>query len=366
MENSRQANELTELIAVSGELPADAVYRLGGGRHYKTKLVSNMKDSGLIHLEDKDGLRGYRLNFSAKKMLLKKNRDRFEFYLTGITETNRIKSDITRRLRLHRIADVILTMYNAGIKLFRDEKPDVFNPGEDSFIEVTDPLFYTSREFKELNHDMVKVKNARAVGILLNEKEIYIVYNTENYNMKWDYKSEISVKAIMEQYLCRTRMPNQYPSFQITGLVFGNSMDMLYQIFTGGDKLKRSYFLLNKAFEKFIYLTNDKYGETGLKLLCDSEKQYRLNAILSGPLCGPDRGMLIENDALDKNGNPVLFSYLIDMPRLSRFVTALNMHDRNGGIVCFDFQEAILSKCCGERVYFDTINFARFKERFFE
>jgi len=41
------------------------------------------------------------------------------------------------------------------------------------------------------------------------------------------------------------------------------------------------------------------------------------------------------------------------------------MHNRRGGIVCFDFQEEILAKCCGERVYFDTIDFEKFKERFF-
>lgn len=361
-EKHTQATELTELTAISGELPAAAVYRLGGGGQYKEKLVSHLKKSGVIKLHCKDRLRGYRLTPKTKQTLLESNPDRFKFYLTGASETNIPQSNIKRRLRLHRIADVVVTMYNAGIKVFRDEKPDVFNADKTDVIEIIQPSFYGSREFKEIGHEMVKAQNARAVGILLTPKEIYIVYNTENQTMKWDYKSEISVKTIMAQYLCHTRMRNQYPTFQVTGLLFGDSIEMMYETLTGKDKPKRGYFFLDSAFDKFIYLTNDSYGEVQLRLLCDTAKRAELDGIIRDTLQPPDEMMRIDNDAVDGSGNPVLFAYLPDMPRLARFASALKLQNRSGTVICFDFQQEILAGYCGERAEFEVINFEKCRE----
>ena len=44
----------------------------------------------------------------------------FFFFLTGASETNLVKSEITRRLRLHRVAEATVTMMNADILFFRD------------------------------------------------------------------------------------------------------------------------------------------------------------------------------------------------------------------------------------------------------
>ncbi|MCL2775948.1 MAG: hypothetical protein FWD71_21770, partial [Oscillospiraceae bacterium] len=273
-----QGYQLTELIGLCGEFPADAVYRLGGGKEYRQDLITRLKKTGVIKVHYRDKLRGYRLTTRAKQTLLANNPDRFEFYLIGNVDTNIVQSDITRRLRLHRIANVLVTMHNADIKVFRDEKPDVFNPDSDD-TEIAEPSFYSSREYKMIDHEMVKAQNARAVGILLSPDDIFIVYNTENYVMKWDCKSEIKIKSIIRQYLCFARMPHQYPypPSEITGLLFGNSMEMLYQVMTGGDKQKPSYFFLDGTFQNFIFLTNDRYGEVQLRLMCDADRRVRLD-----------------------------------------------------------------------------------------
>lgn len=362
-----QSNQLCELIAVTGELPAAAVYRLGGGGEYKQDLITRLKKTGVIKVHYRNKLRGYRLMAKTKQMFLADNPDRFEFFLTGNVETNIIQSDITRRLRLHRIANVMVTVYNADIALFRDEKPKVFSPGNSDDVEIVTPAFYGSREFKEIDYVMVKVQNARAVGILLTCKDIFIVYNTENYVMKWDSKAEMAVKVIIRHYLCLFRMSNQYFSLQPVGLLFGNSMEMLYKVMTGGDRRKRGYFFLDNIFDRFIYLTNDRYGEVLLKLLCDRDRRDEFDRVLvdNMSLSARSRSGLIENDAMDEQGNPVLFAYLPDMPRLARFVSALSLHDKVGTVICFDFQEGILSKYCGKQVGFYTIDFDEFVEAFF-
>ena len=102
-------------------------------------------------------------------------------------------------------------------------------------------------------------------------------------------------------------------------------------------------------------------------LLCDDEKKADLDYILRENLHPPNNKLLIENDAIDKKtGKPVLFTYLIDMPRLARFVSALELQEQNGTIICFDFQKNVLSKYCGEIVEFDTIIFEEFKKRFYQ
>jgi len=102
-----------------------------------------------------------------------------------------------------------------------------------------------------------------------------------------------------------------------------------------------------------------------LKLLCDKSKVNELNRILSENLYGRDPGLFIENDAIDGNGGPVLFAYDCDMPRITRFNSALRLHGRNGTIICFDFQAGVLRRFCCENVKFQTIDLKKLERRFF-
>ena len=90
--------------------------------------MTDLKKSGLLRTYYRDKLRGYRLGVRAKNRLLDNWPERFAPYLTGDTDTNRLKSEIGRRLRLHRLAETYVTMDNAGVGLFQDEKPKVFAP----------------------------------------------------------------------------------------------------------------------------------------------------------------------------------------------------------------------------------------------
>ena len=74
---------LLELIAVSGELPADQLRRLSGGNSYKLNVIRILKSQKLLRTYYRDGLRGYRLTAQAKKSLLAVNSHRFSFALTG-------------------------------------------------------------------------------------------------------------------------------------------------------------------------------------------------------------------------------------------------------------------------------------------
>lgn len=115
------AYRLLSLTAISGEFPTDQLNRLPGSPYYLESVVTALKKDGLLRTYYRDKLRGYRLGPRAKATLLESRPDRFASYLTGDTDTNRLKCEIDRRLRLHRLAETYMTMDNAGVCVYRDE-----------------------------------------------------------------------------------------------------------------------------------------------------------------------------------------------------------------------------------------------------
>ncbi len=368
IEKDTQAYLLLSLIAVSGELPASQINRLIGSASYSEKLLTVLRDKKLLRTCYKDKLRGHRLTARAKELLLAQDKDRFCFFLTGCTDTNMIRSEVTRRLRLHRIAEATVTMWNAGVSIFRDEKPDIFCPEEIFPAQqpfIVQAAFYNSREMKEVSGEFAKVRGARTVGVLLTVQDAFVTYNTGDALMKWEYKSEMRTKALIKHVLCRQRLPGQYQSENIKGLILGANMETAYQLLTSTGGVKRSYFVLDGNYDSFLFLTSDRAGELLLHLLCDPEKSDALNQMLMGGLYPPDPSMIIENDAIDNHGNPVLFAHFCDMPRITRFSTALNLRDKEGILLCFDFQKDVLQRFCGDRVKIQTIDLNKFERRFF-
>jgi len=358
-----QPYQLLELIAISGELPADQLGRLPGGISYKANIIKSLKRKKLLLTYYKNGLRGYRLTAASKALLLGRQPERFSFYLAGSTSTNHIKSEIISRLRLHRIAETAVTMMGGGVSIFRDIKPNVFGPVWDAPAFVETPAFYDSREIKELGTEFVKIRGARAVGVLLSEETVYVVYNLGSGLMRWNYKSEMRTKALMKSVLCRERLSGQYALDAVRGLVLGNGMELAYDLLTNSGG--KNYFILDGSYESFCYLTNDRRGERLLQLLCNRELNGRLEQVLAYDLRERRSGWTVEHDAVDGQGNPVLFAYTCDLPRIMRFDTALRLQNRMGTLICFDYQTDALRRYCGEQVQIQGIDFDKFEGRFF-
>ena len=360
-----QAYRLLELVAVCGELPAELIYRLTGSTSYKETVTWLLKKEKLLRVYYRDKMRGYRLGRRAKAILLSDNPERFSFYLTGNVDTNLLKSEVTRRIRLHRIAEVHVAMQNAGVTVFRDEKPKVFAPDMPYCGKLEGTAFYSSREVKELGIEAVKIKGSRMAGVLLAPGSAFLTYNSGPYMAKWDYRAEQRTKALMQIVLCRGSAGLGYAPDRICGLLFGNGMEPFYQIISSADSSARCFFLLDGNYEHFYYLTNDRRGEVMLKLLCDTDGREELDRILFQGLNAGEPYGIIENDAVDKNGAPVLFGYLPDIPRIHRFCNALQLQGRHGTLICFDFQRKVLERCYGGLVAFETISYEKFERRFY-
>lgn len=347
---------LLTLTAVCGEYPSAHLKHLPGGASYIESMVTALKQKGLLRTYYRDGLRGLRLTTAAKRLLLNHQPERFTPYLTGCSETNRLKSEVPRRLRLHRMAEVLVAMYNAGVLVFSWEKPSVFQPvPPPSTCRISQPAYYNSREMKEMGCQADKISSSRSTGVLLTDGGIFIAYNTGPYQMKWEYKAEMRLKVTLQTELCRCRLPSQYMDTPISGIVFASDMGRLDTMVGADSSPSNDRFLQDGSFEHFYFLTCDHNGEAVLRLLCDGELRAALDDVLSEDLQPPDPGLPIENDAIAGN-IPVLFGYTCDMPRLRRFDNALSIHEKDGLVICFDFQEEAYRRCCGPHVQLQCLD----------
>ena len=356
---------LLELVAICGEVPASLLDRLPGSDSYKKAVVSSLKKDGLLRTYYRDKVRSYRISRKAKTALLSIMPERYSFYLTGNSDTNVLKSEIVRRLRLHRIAESYLLMQNAGVSIFRDQKPHLFSPSLKKSIRLTKPCFYSSREIKELGIEAVKIRGSRMTGVLLCGSGIYLAYNGDPASSRWDYRAEQRTKSFLELILCHNRLYSQFGSENVSGLLTGEDMDPLVKILSSRDSNERCFFLLDGDCPRFCYATNNHKGEVLVRLLCSPNRTKMLNQILSKGMHPASNRLPMEHDAVDPNGNPVLFGYTMDMPRICRFCNALEIQGRTGTLVCFDYQYEALGDVFGPYLKYQTISFEKFEGSIF-
>lgn len=357
-----RAYELLTLVTMFGEFPTNLLSRLSGGASYKETIVTDLKQRGLVKTYYDDGLRGLRPTNRAKKMLLNDNPERFAFYLKGNTDTNHVRSEPHRRERLHRIAEVSITMQNAGASIFRDERPAIFTPLWRGGEQIRAPAFYTSREIKESGEFFSRTKGARSVGALLTEQNIFITYNLSESLIKWNYRAEMRNKAFLQNFLCLMRMPDQYPPESISGIMLANSMELALDILNNSNQ---QYFILDNNFENFYFATNDEQGEMLIRLLCNPDMCEELDELLVSDLYPANNGYRVENDAMTEDDEPVLIAYKCDLKRIKKFYTGLKLHDKHGIIYCFDYQAEVLRRFCGDRVELKTLDVKKTERRFF-
>lgn len=363
---------LMELAAISGECSTRVLPILGLAPSYSEKLVTRLKGEGLIKTHYKDGLRGYRLTSKGKELLLEENHSRFSFYLSGSSDTNHPRSDIPRRLRLQQASIAYAMLCNAGVEVFRDRKPRLFQAGDAARaapFPMPLPAFYHSREVKELGAEAVKIGNSRAMGILFAQECIYSLFCTGSAPMKWEYRTELKVKALLSYHasqgiLSRGRIePCYHPDTPIKALLIGEGMDTALKLMESTGGFQKSYFYLDSSFAHFHYIPEGAQGEAVLRLLCSPATQEALRGLLLSDLQPPRPGHGLEHDAVSE-GRPVLLAFDFDMLRLSRFRTALSFHGLSGNLICFDFQEPVLRQYFGDAAAIETIDLYKFERRF--
>lgn len=106
---------LLGLTATCGELSADLFTKLHESPSYLEAVIRRLKKDKLLQVYYRDKVCSYRLCVKGKDYLLADSYDRFTFYLTGNSYMNILKSELPRRHRLYRLAEVYVLMLGCGI-----------------------------------------------------------------------------------------------------------------------------------------------------------------------------------------------------------------------------------------------------------
>jgi hypothetical protein len=360
-----------ELMAICGEYPAANVHRLIQSGSYAHKIVAALLDDKQIKAANRHDIKGYRLEYKAKKMLLADNPERFADYLEGAAVTNRIRTEAQRRLRLHCAAEVITLMHNAGVRIFTDTKPKVsmpdavVNPSQTALSQsafeagpaITAPCFYTTKGHNGEHEKSKDISSSRAIGTLLTPTFVYTVYNTSGKISRWSASVETTFRVKVQDYICRKLLYNQYKGREADAIMIGKSLDALMNYLTTDKKSKTGLELLTETYRHFYFITNDDYGDKVLKLLCNATQMTRLKTILTKKYLPPDIKYPIEHDALTEDGNPVLFCCLLNVPRLVKFKAGALLHNKKGRVIAFDFQMEALREYLGGEFEVKAIGF---------
>lgn len=175
----KKEDVLLRLIAISGELPAGLVGEIVESESYAAALITRLKKENYISVRNAGGYKGYVLRGKGKRYLLERYEDDLSFFLSGSAQTNHVKSEPEKRLRLHRMSEVWVFFWKMGIEIFQSQKPDLGNGFEKSGKKA---VYYGSLEYKE---SAEAIKGSRACGVLLTGDTAYVVYNTMAKRMKW-------------------------------------------------------------------------------------------------------------------------------------------------------------------------------------
>lgn len=347
MERESKAVRLLMLIGVSGEMPADwAAFAVGSGS-YSAALITRLKQEGYISLRCKDGLKGYVLKARAKRKLLELCPEDFTIFLCGSVETNHIKSEPDKRLRLYRMSMVWVYLSVAGILVYRSDKPDFFSPefhllpygdGQELFRTGMGG-YYGTLEFKS---GMAKeIGGSRACGVLLTGSKPFIVYNSMDSLMKWAKKTERTMRSRMEAVF-----RNKGYRVPANAVMFGNRTDLLVRLLESDGGIKGNLFALDDIYERIYFIPLIREAQIQVRLLVNLVEDRKLRKFLCTALWKINEADGALNDGVDSNGNPVYFCYDLELWRLKR-VRGKIEREGKGVIYCFDYQEEALGEYMG-------------------
>ena len=324
---------MLKLIGISGEFPVEMSGYALGSKTYAAYLATQLKKEGYISVRKKDGIRGYTLKMKGRRELLCKYPEDFSFYLAGSAETNHVKSEPQKRLRLHRMSMAWIFFLRMDIRIFLTEKPKF----RDFAKTGRNPAYYGAAEFKGSSD---RIKGSRVCGLLICRQQIFVVYHTMNRRMKWAKKMERSMRSFAESVL----MEQGY-IYGTDAVIIGNTMNLMPELLESDGGMKGELFQVDDIYEHYYYFSMADVSNVQFRLVTDRKAERRFRDFLCQMLEKQEEKEYALSAGYDENGNPVYFCYELELRNLMRIRQEMGWKG-TGKVICLDFQADSL------RVYF--------------
>lgn len=356
--------KVLELLALVGELSSDEIKSFVNSSSYGEKIITALKKETLIRkykIEDRDL---FRLAPRGKKYLKEILPGEFESYLTRQRSMNRIRDDKRRIERRDKLAKMLFMFHRADIKILPDEKTLLKNSSVNTRTDSTDttdahrPEFYTSMEIKNLVPDYKTSIGSRALGILIANNMLYIVYYTADGELLWKHDSEENFLKSTSRVLARKLFGKNYGTYQ---LVFGDSEKTVAAIMKRyGTKSKGKIYPSADMPDMIFALTNtEKDATLDLILHCprfinDLKAKYGSNIAYDEKMPFFDgvrkTKYRAENGIIREREEFYLFAFLFDMVKVVQAVDVSVKRKYEVRIYCFDYQQKFLEAFIGKSV----------------
>ena len=340
----KKEDVLLRLIAISGELPAGLVGEIVESESYAAALITRLKKENYISVRNAGGYKGYVLRGKGKRYLLERYEDDLSFFLSGSAQTNHVKSEPEKRLRLYRMSEVWVFLWKMGIEIFQSQKPDLGNGFEKSGKKA---VYYGSLEYKE---SAEAIKGSRACGVLLTGDTAYVVYNTMAKRMKWAQKMEMAMRTWTERMLLIGGGLRQADS-----LILGNTMDFLLELLNSDGGVRKNLYQVDDVYEHYYYIPRTDNAKVQMELLLTSWKREKIKNLLATLVKYPRRKQYVLSEGFDKDMQLIYFCHELDMRHLCRIKQEIGWKQK-GTIICLDYQANVLRAYFGEGVRVRELN----------
>lgn len=297
---------------------------------YAAALITKLKQEKYISVRCGGGCKGYVLRAKGKQYLLNHYSADVGYFLQGAIETNHVKSEPEKRLRLHRMSKAWIFFWKMGISVFQSEKPNFFRMHKEK-REGNQTAYFGSLEFKT-KVDMVK--GSRACGLLTGEA-VYVVYHSMAQKMKWAKKMERSMRVWVERQF--------FYSGTADAIIIGDTIDFMLELLESDGGIRKNLFQIDDVFEQYFYLPMIEETQVQIELLTKQRKREALYQFLAGAL---ERREPINQSVCagyDAKGSPVFFCYELEMRHLLRIKQEMEWK-QSGTVWCFEYQAKALEK----------------------
>lgn len=337
------ADELLMAVAACGELPAQLVPDVVGSTSYAAALITKLKEENRIGCRSGDGLKGYVLHRKGKNYLMTAFSEWMRPFLEGDASLYPVKSEQSKRLRLHRMAYAWVQLYGFGADTFTGKFPISSGGFRQS---RPDGSYYSSVLVKQ--SIAKEAGGSRACGVLDAGEHGFCVYHTMGSLMKWMGRTEWTFRLRAGQALYGAGEERR-----LQALILAKDMSMMERLLASDGGIKRELFCLDDAYESWFYLPAVSSAKLQYRLLMNPVLERRLERILENVMqLRPGLGSCYRIDA---KGCPVYFCWLLELWQIRR-IADQTARSGKGKVVCLDYQVEALRSCLGESVSIMGLN----------
>ena len=360
--------KLVSLIGLAGELQTEQLYKLKYSNEYIRKTVSALITNGCIKVHKFDNKKCLRLTSKCKHFLLKHYPERFEAMFTGFNRTNKIRSEENRRIRYHKLAELLILFDVAGVKIFADEKSlmDKVVNGErvgdkvlaDYCADENAAEFYTSDELKSSGL-FKNARTSRAMGIIYSYPDVYVVYNFMDEFSNMEYKTEYSF-FFDAGYIFKHKLRGAHDK-NAKMIFIGNNMRLLPNILKAKRYSNKKVLNMGAEVDSIFFLDKSIHAHEQLKYAINTEKQNEIRSFIYGEFGATVK---MRYFALTSDRKTLVMDCTNCNPAAIKSIKTPGLDSKNIKILCFDFQLPYIQKYIGkgDNVDYYTYNLSLISE----